>query len=251
IKVYGPVPQFDIDEPVGCGEVQVNFINTSENVKSFYMEYGDASRIDSNVIKPHLYSYNDFTKDSILYFPRMFAVDDSNCLSVFRDTVKLYRPPTAKFTVSDSFGCSPFTVAFTNTSKYGSKYFWDFNGDGDVEDTTFSPSYTYSLPGTYSVSLRVVTNKGCEETYYKKDFIVVNPVPEAKFSYTPSVVCWGDTVKFSDSSLSNVPIKRWHWDFDDGGLLDDTSGNQHPSYVFRRAGFHTVRLIIENENGCV
>lgn len=60
--------------------------------------------------------------------------------------------PVADF-VTDVFqGCLPFTVNFTNNSPPGQEYVWYF-GNGDSTSTVFSPSVTYTVPGTYNVYL--------------------------------------------------------------------------------------------------
>ena len=55
-------------------------------------------------------------------------------------------------------------------------YVWDFDNDGITDNTTQSPSYTYSTAGTYTVNL-TVTGPGGSDSELKTDYITVNSVP--------------------------------------------------------------------------
>ncbi len=48
---------------------------------------------------------------------------------------------------------------------------WDFDGDGVIDSTEQSPSFTYTVPGLYTVSLRVVDINGVSDTIIKQNFI--------------------------------------------------------------------------------
>ena len=70
------------------------------------------------------------------------------------------QPPTASFTNS----CSLLTCAFDGTGSSDAdgtiaSYAWDF-GDGTTDNTTATPSHTYSAEGNYTVTLTVTDNRG-------------------------------------------------------------------------------------------
>ncbi|MFT5820585.1 MAG: gliding motility-associated-like protein [Crocinitomix sp.] len=58
--------------------------------------------------------------------------------------------------------CIPDPVLFENDSEYGDTYFWDF-GDDIGTSTDFEPSYFYTEPGIYIVTLIVSDAAGCYE----------------------------------------------------------------------------------------
>jgi PKD repeat protein len=68
-------------------------------------------------------------------------------------TVYVTGPPSCLFTF-DPTACTNVSVAFTNlsTSVYAATYSWNF-GDGSAPNTTTSPTYNYTDPGTYTVTL--------------------------------------------------------------------------------------------------
>ncbi|MEZ5358226.1 MAG: PKD domain-containing protein [Candidatus Zixiibacteriota bacterium] len=63
------------------------------------------------------------------------------------------QPPVADFVGSPTAGYAPLTVNFTDLSTGApTSWSWDF-GDGSGTSTAQNPSYTYTAPGTYTVSL--------------------------------------------------------------------------------------------------
>jgi PhoPQ-activated pathogenicity-related protein len=85
--------------------------------------------------------------------------------------------PTADFTTDNTNVLTIDTVQFINLSTDGSlpitDYFWDF-GDGiKTTSTEENPTHTYTVPGTYTVSLMVTAPNG-SDTVIKADFITVN-----------------------------------------------------------------------------
>jgi PKD domain len=63
-------------------------------------------------------------------------------------------PPSASFGVSAASGDAPFAVIFTNQSSGEiTSVIWDF-GDGSISGEN-DPSYTYDIPGMYTVTLSV------------------------------------------------------------------------------------------------
>ena len=76
-------------------------------------------------------------------------------------------PPTVSVYPASSTGYSPLTVAFSATVNGGSppySYYWDF-GDGYVS-TQASPTHTFTVSGTYEVSLSVTDSQSESSTGY-------------------------------------------------------------------------------------
>ena len=64
----------------------------------------------------------------------------------------------ASFDLSATQGCAPLTVQGTNLiTDAGATYAWDF-GNGETSNA-LNPSFTYTSPGTYTVSLETVVNE--------------------------------------------------------------------------------------------
>ena len=67
--------------------------------------------------------------------------------------------PTVSFAGTPISGAAPLTVQFTQTAPGSPESFaWDF-GDGGTS-TSQNPSYTYTIPGTYTVTFTVKYTEG-------------------------------------------------------------------------------------------
>jgi len=95
--------------------------------------------------------------------------------------ITTYQPVHAAFIAQPISGTRPLTVNFTNqsTGDYAA-VLWNF-GDG-LTSTVINPTHTYSLTGTYTVTL-YITGPGGTASLSRPDFISVQ-TPEWKF-YLP------------------------------------------------------------------
>ena len=88
-------------------------------------------------------------------------------------------PPSAAFIATPLSGTAPLNVQFTDQSTGTGPltYSWDFNNDGIADNTTQSPSYTYSNAGIYTVNL-TVTNSAGTGSEIKTGYITVKSGPD-------------------------------------------------------------------------
>ena len=89
---------------------------------------------------------------------------------------------TANFSIGPGQGAGtvPHTVDFTDKSTSDQSIvsrLWDFGDQGTSTET--NPSHTYSVPGTYDVSLTVTDNKGNADTMTQRGLITASPEPNA------------------------------------------------------------------------
>ena len=93
----------------------------------------------------------------------------------------------ANFTATPLTGCAPLIVNFTNTSTGSpTSYSWDL-GNG-VTSVAVNPSTSYTLPGTYTVTL-TVSNAGGSNTKTVVNYITVLPLPNPNFNFSPTNGC--------------------------------------------------------------
>jgi parallel beta-helix repeat protein len=96
--------------------------------------------------------------------------------------------PTAAFTGTPVNGIAPLTVNFTNTSTGYDQplsYQWDFDNNSTVDSTSQNPSYIYTNPGTYSVTLMVTDSDGSTNLLTKINYISVCNLPVRILRVTP------------------------------------------------------------------
>ncbi|MCK5766738.1 MAG: PKD domain-containing protein, partial [Bacteroidales bacterium] len=137
--------------------------------------------------------------------------NDTNYMVLTIDTV-----PTADFTTMpvDS-ACFLVDITFTGTADIAiNTWNWDFGdasfGNGQIV------THAYTTPGTYDISLSVITVNGCVDTVTHTR-VITDPLID--FSHTPDPSCENDSVYF-DGLGDLVTYADWIWDFGDGSPLD-------------------------------
>lgn len=154
------------------------------------------------------------------------------------------RPKPGNIFIADRVeGCVPFTVNFQETSpNVGQTYLWNF-GDGGFSQSK-SPSYTYTKPGRYDITLEVRDHFGCKHKRTREELIRVNRNPVANFVADPEVVSMvSSEIYFINKSLY---ADYYFWFFGDG----DSSNFVSPRHVFRDIGEYEVMLVAETNKNC-
>ena len=145
-----------------------------------------------------------------------------------------------KFNVDVDSACIGESFSFSNLSQNIISLLWDF---GDATTSTLTnPIHTYSLPGTYTVTLTAISAlNACSGTAVQ--IITVLPTPQASFSVPVNSGCQPLTINFSNASSNG---NYFYWNFGDGG----TSSLQSPTYTFPDSGTFIVTLIVSNSFNC-
>ncbi len=149
---------------------------------------------------------------------------------------------TVGFTASDTAGCAPFSVHFTNTSTGATSYAWDL-GNGTTSSAT-DVSGSYLSVGSYTVTL-TASNAGGSKKYS----LVINAytAPTVNFFASSGSVCPGTPVTFTSTSIANCwGTLSYTWNFGDGGGSTATS----PVYNYAVPGSYNVTLSAVNKAGC-
>lgn len=95
-------------------------------------------------------------------------------VAMIGDTTNLVLPPIADFAGAPTAGSAPLTVTFTDLSTNSpTSWLWDFGDAGT--STERNPTHTYTLEGSYTVSL-TATNAYGSNTKTKPGYITVTPV---------------------------------------------------------------------------
>ncbi len=171
------------------------------------------------------------------------VTDDKGCSSVTTNTVVVNPSPQINFSASPAIGCLPMNVAFSNTSTNANTYTWNF-GDGSATSSQTNPSHIYTAVGSYSVTLTANNSSGCTSSQTLNNMIQASPSPRAVFSASPTSVCLGDTVHFTDLSLPNgTSIISRSWNFGDGSALSALS---NPAHAFMASGTYQVVLTVSS-----
>ncbi|MCX6352179.1 MAG: PKD domain-containing protein [Bacteroidetes bacterium] len=232
-----------------CGNATVKFINNSLYYDNFSFDYGDGSKKDSDVIKPHFYSYNPKDKDSTIYITTTVMINNNGCKSTKKDTLVAYPVTVGGFKFSKPIGCAPLSIKFNDTSIYGGSRKWDFNSDGIIDDSSANPTHTFT-PGIYSATMYAGSKAGCIDTVFKKNLITAWEPPIPDFAVSDTVICSYQSITFTNLSKSNQDtIASYLWKFDEPFAID-TSTQLSPTFTFFTPGFRKIKLTATDKRGC-
>lgn len=230
--VYGPVSFDEFSTTNSNGDPLVNYT----------WHFDDGTTLQAQDTS-HLYALAGDYNVSLV------VEDIHGCTDTATQLVRWHPAPIFDVDVSDSVGCQPLTVTFTNNSYpiNGYSTTWTF-GDGTT-DTVASPTHTFIQHGIHIVQLHVVSPTNCVGDFY--DTIVVHQIPSANFNYHFDS-CSFEGVHIGDLSVTNqagTPLVSWEWDFDIGTAtlgysLTDTLVSYTP-----RADYN-VSLVVTDMNGC-
>ncbi len=230
-----PVPTASFTYNNVCDGTPVTFINNSTvawGILSYEWSFGDGSQ--SNAPSPsHVYPGWG------TYVVKLKATSDKGCVDSIQNTVVVNPVPQANFSATNV--CLYDQVTFTNNTTIASgtmTYEWYF-GDGSSSNNT-SPTHQYSLPNTYMVTLKAISDSGCVATIAKP--VQVYPVPVANFAFANQ--CEGTPVLFQNTSTGAVSFL---WDFGDG----NQSSLMSPIHTYQQEGTYQVHLQVTSTFSCI
>jgi len=147
----------------------------------------------------------------------------------------------ADFSTDQAVYCVGETVTFTDLSSQGTNS-WSWNFGTGSTSSIQNPTFTYSTPGTYNITLTAQNNTiGCSKSTTHSIEIV--PLPQTSFTASPTLGCLPMEVTFTNSSTGSGSFS---WDFGDGGTSTQTS----PTHTYTQEDTLTVTLTQIDENGC-
>jgi PKD repeat protein len=125
-------------------------------------------------------------------------------------------------------------------------YEWDF-GDGGTA-TGRNPSHVFGEGGAYDVTLRVRDDRGGLSAPHTER-VVVNALPQASFTTSPTSPQAGEVVTLSSTSADpDGPLATQRWDLDEDGQFDD-AGTPVAFATYNRPGTHDVGLRVVDAHG--
>jgi len=129
-------------------------------------------------------------------------------------------------------------VTFTSTSGGLGKltYAWDF-GDGLGSSSAARPTYSYTVPGIYSVTLTITDTTGTETVTQP---VAIGDAPQPRFDYAVSARV-SNTVVLTSTSTGSAPLS-YEWNFGDSG----SSSAPSPTHRYAQSGLYTVVLTATN-----
>ncbi len=159
-----PVTGFYAEPLEGCEPLEVQFTDTTSNTCGYVSWKWNFQDHGSSELQSPSITFDKAGEYSV----SLQVTSDGNCKSSAERTayIKVHDTPTASFEANpEETVLEEATISFTDksTTTDNLTYNWDFN-DGN-SSTDANPVHTYQVTGTYDVSLTVVTENGCEDTF--------------------------------------------------------------------------------------
>lgn len=223
---------FNTNVTSGCVPLTVNFTQFSTGASTYNWDFGDANT--STTFSPtHIFTTSGTFTVSLI-------VNDGCSFDTTTVDITVYPSPSVDFSSTPDSVCINEPFSFTNLSVGLASSTWNF-GDGQTSSLT-NPTHTYAASGTYQVTLTGLSQiNSCTASITKPVVVSINPV--ANFVANPISGCAPLVVNFTNTS-TNATFQTWT--FGDG----NSSAAFSPIHTFQNAGTYTVKLLVENANGC-
>ena len=231
ITVYEATAAFTFTPDSGCIPMPVSFTDQSIDAVSWLWDFGDGT---SDTTANPVHTYNILPGSTVsLIITDIHGCSDTatapNLVGIYPD-----------ITVSDSYACLFSAVNFTTTLN-ASSYLWDF-GDGSTSIQQ-NPVHSYTVSGTYTVSLTCVMPSGCTTTAIYPTNIIVD-APVANFMSPTLTVCAPSLVNFTNLSTGST---SWIWNFGDGSM---PVAAENAGHIYNTPGIYTISLVAISDSGC-
>lgn len=243
---------FSVTRQHGCAPMEVKFSNASENAFRYVWDFGDGTPPVTVFNKDPIYRTFHNTTDTVKrYIVSLTILSNEGCYDEFIDTITVYPEINAGFTKTDTSGCHPLIVDFTDTSSGNTDtWIWHFGDGGTATDTNVSHTFTNTSRNdtTYDVMMVASSPFLCRDTAYTN--VIVSPWIETGFTIDTAFAC----AQF-EATLYNISnhVDTFFLDFGDGNDTSMTSWNKITHLYENTTNnpvIYTITLIGINEEGC-
>lgn len=210
-----PLAEFTFSNDSCLAPCNISITNNSQNADSFNWSFGDGT--NSNSAKESFeHMYNEAGSYTITLVASIENLSDTSSKGVTILDSSEVPLPIADFTILNDSCEAICEIGFENRSENAIFFEWDF-GDGNTS-TEAHPSYVYSEPGRYEVSLKASNSFGSSS---KISTVTINETTDTCDS-APLFLTPGDQKSFGTpfevqfSSNSTDTGFDYNWNFGDG-----------------------------------
>lgn len=231
-------PQLRFTSQGGCNPVILQLEDSTSNSIGRIWYFGDG---DSSFLRNPIHVYTD----PGVYNLTLITFNSAGCNEQLSIPVPVSEPVVDFQVLPDVRGCAPYTVQFDNLTTSVSNvtnWQWTF-GPAGATSTDENPIFTYTNPGTYTVSLIASDTLGCTDTLTRRNYISVFQAI-ANFNADEPINCVNNPITFFNTSIGNG--LSYLWDFGDG----TTSTVTNPIHSYTANGVYDVSLTVTDFNGC-
>lgn len=227
--------------------VQFNDLSTTSPGATvrWLWDFGDS--LNSTLQNPsHMYVDTGLLKVKLV-------VSNNGCMDSLTKPIQV-KPPVAKFGYTVDCNNKRF-VTFLDSSLtnpvYGPiSYKWEMGNPGNTVITVNSPPFTpppflYPSFGTYTVKLTVTNGNACPPYTITKDIKIIDETPA--FTANKNPVCKSEVFTLSATGINPDNIRDYSWTIGTTVFNDTT---RTIDFSLPNYGSYTVKLVIEDINGC-
>lgn len=235
-----PVVDFRAEPVTGEGALSVTFTDLTDpgtlEIEAWAWEFGDGMVSDEqNPV--HAYQPGE-------YSVTLTVTTAQGDTATTKEDLILSAPEVLLDFVQQS-GATPFEASLLDVSVTGTfevlGWHWDL-GDGNTSDEQ-NPVHTYEEPGTYTVTLTLMTDGG-DFSKTVPNFVTALRGPTADFTFTRSPDPSDPViVQFEDLSLPGDADKilNWTWEFGESAIAaDGEEEEQNPEVEYPREAFESI-----------
>jgi len=237
------IPEADLPvETINCDGFEVLFENGSLSpiINSYFWDFGVPNRLDdtTTVVRPSF-----IYPDSGIYIAKLIVNKGQPCSDSTTMAVKIFPDFKPGFTANGACFSNPFLFTDTTKATYGvvNNWRWDFGNPNATNDTSRlrTPSYTFPAPGTYQITLRTVSTKGCDKTVTVP--LEVFDRPALNLPFKDTLICSIDSLR-----LQAIGSGNFTWAPSSGSIIN--ANTPTPTVFPKTTTTYSVRL---NDRGCV
>ncbi|MBN8702711.1 MAG: gliding motility-associated C-terminal domain-containing protein [Bacteroidetes bacterium] len=170
------------------------------------------------------------------------VVDSTNCSATFSQNLAFHALPQLLYSLSDTAGCSPLCINFTNQSLNVKNIKWQYS-DG-AADTSLTAKHCFANAGKYGFDLMITDNNGCTNIIHEQNKLTIFPSPIAAFTASPTKATIINAQITVTNESQNATTYLWNWA--DG----ETSSDFNPNHFYSDTGKYCINLVTTNTFGC-
>lgn len=234
----------------GCSPFTVQFNDLSEGlVSTRTWNFGDGEFSDAQ--NPDHTFEIDGTEDTTFVVELTIQCIGGDVSTSKVDVVVRARPP-ANFKVFEKKVCAlSDSACMVNFNEYDSTHTYNWNWGDNSSSQGYEPCHIYSESNTFTVTLTVVTQYGCERSTKQPNSVETFKPPSPSFDIDTFIGCEPLTIEFQNTTVEGEDsIETWAWDFDDGTPIWDKDFVLDGKHVFKDADTFFVTLGATSQLGC-
>lgn len=229
-------------EAINCDGFDVTFENRalSPAITSYFWDFGvPGINADTSIQPRPTFSY----PDTGVYIAKLVVNREQQCSDSATMVVRVFPGFAPGFEADGSCYSNPFQFRDTTSARYGAvnSWRWDFGNTAASNDTSRlrNPAYTYPAPGTYTITFRATSTKGCDRTITVP--LAVLDSPRLILPFRDTLICSIDSLQLRAEGAG-----IFNWTPATGRIFN--AGTATPTVYPTSTTTYTVSL---NDRGCV